>query len=183
MIEKNDKSDLLDKSQTVGYRSVHYVVHLNTSRLALPEYSRFRGLVAEIQVRTILQHAWAEIEHDTRYKAVDVAPTAIARRFVALAGLLEIADREFQALQGSYERVSHEARQLVAQGRLNDVEVTPEVLRAYLDNKLGPDRRMAQCWGMSLDRQIAGWHAFGWGTAERRSRRRSSSSLPSAAGR
>jgi hypothetical protein len=60
-------------------------------------------LVAEIQVRTILQHAWAEIEHDTRYKAVDVAPTAIARRFVALAGLLEIADREFQALQDSYK--------------------------------------------------------------------------------
>jgi ppGpp synthetase/RelA/SpoT-type nucleotidyltranferase len=129
-IEKNDKSDLLDKSQTVGYRSVHDVVHLNTSGLALPEYPRFRELVAEIQVRTILQHAWAETEHDTRYKAVDVAPTAIARRFVALAGLLEIADREFQALQDSYERITHEARQLVAQGRLNDARL----LRKFLEH-------------------------------------------------
>ena len=42
-----------------GYRSLHYICYLKDD----PEF-RF-----EIQIRTILQHAWAEIEHDLGYKA------------------------------------------------------------------------------------------------------------------
>jgi len=55
-------------------------------------------------VRTVLQHAWAEMEHDIQYKSPNAIPTLIKRRFIALAGLLEIADREFQTLQDENER-------------------------------------------------------------------------------
>ena len=110
--------------------------------MALPEYARYDGLKAEIQVRTILQHAWAEIEHDIQYKSVEVIPTPIRRRFMALAGLLEIADREFQTIQNEDEQIRQEARRSVQAGRLEEVEITPDALRTYLDKKLGPDGRM-----------------------------------------
>jgi putative GTP pyrophosphokinase len=70
-----------------GYRSLHYVC-------ALPEgpdpYFRF-----EIQLRTVLQHAWAEVEHDLGYQAANAVPERIKRRFSRIASLLEIADQEF----------------------------------------------------------------------------------------
>ena len=56
---------------------------------------------ASIQVRTVLQHAWAEFEHDIRYKGSipeEDAPD-LDRRFTLAAGLLELADREFSAIR------------------------------------------------------------------------------------
>jgi putative GTP pyrophosphokinase len=56
---------------------------------------------ASVQVRTVLQHAWAEFEHDIRYKGTvpeEHAPD-LDRRFTLAAGLLELADREFSAIR------------------------------------------------------------------------------------
>jgi len=142
VIEISDKSEILFKQEKFGYASVHYLVRLTQNRTSLLEYARFKNLVAEIQVRTILQHAWAEIEHDIQYKSADIIPAIIHRRFMALAGMLEIADREFQAVQDEDERLRREARELVREGRLDEVKITPDALKAYLDSKLGPDGRM-----------------------------------------
>ena len=113
VVEKTDKSDLLEKEERLGYHSVHYIVSLGDQRLTLPEYSRFRGLRAEIEVRTILQHAWAEIEHDVQYKGQQALPAQIRRRFMTLAGLLEIADREFQEIQQEDARLRSNAKKAV----------------------------------------------------------------------
>lgn len=78
-----------------GYSSLHYVVQLRPARTQLLEYSRFDGLKCEIQVRSILQHAWAEIEHDLGYKSAAGVPAEIRRRFARVASLLELADDEF----------------------------------------------------------------------------------------
>lgn len=127
----------------LGYQSIHYLVKLKQNRYELPEYARFFGMTAELQVRTILQHAWAEIEHEIQYKAaVDVLPKEISRRFEALAGMLEIGDREFQALEDAHRELQRSARERVASGNLTDVEITPDSLRAFLDKKFGEDRRM-----------------------------------------
>ena len=143
VVEKTDKSELLRREERLGYHSVHYIVELRLNRFQLPEYERFRGLRAEIQVRTILQHAWAEIEHDVQYKAPSTLPAEIRRRFMTLAGSLEIADREFQAIQDEDDRLRTEARKSVAAGQLDEVEITPDALKTYLDQKLTPDGRMA----------------------------------------
>lgn len=83
-----------------GYRSLHYVCAPNGEELlGLPAKFRF-----EIQVRTILQHAWAEIEHDLGYKASDTTPEAIRRRFTRIAGLLELVDEEFVSIRRELER-------------------------------------------------------------------------------
>lgn len=144
VLEKIDKADLLLRQERLGYQSVHYVVELKPNRSVLAEYARYSGLRAEIQLRTVLQHAWAEIEHDIQYKAVETIPLAIRRRFMALAGLLEIADREFQAVQLEDERLRATARASVAQGHLESVEITGDALKAYLDRRLGPDGRIAK---------------------------------------
>lgn len=84
-----------------GYRSLHYVCRLADLPGAPP------GLAAnargEVQVRTVLEHAWAEIEHDLGYKARDVVPAPVRRRLSRLAGLLELADQEFLAIRTSLE--------------------------------------------------------------------------------
>ncbi len=56
---------------------------------------------ASVQVRTVLQHAWAEFEHDIRYKGSVPAEHApdLDRRFTLAAGLLELADREFSEIR------------------------------------------------------------------------------------
>ena len=144
ILEKIDKADLLVKEERLGYQSIHYIVKLRASRIALPEYQRYANIVAEIQVRTILQHAWAEIEHDIQYKSVETIPTEVRRRFMTLAGLLEIADREFQAIQDEDTRIRLEARRSVSEGQLERVEITPDALKSYLDKKLGPDGRMRE---------------------------------------
>ena len=98
-----DKRRILDSSQ-FGYSSLHYVVTL-PNKTSIP--ARLQGIPFEIQIRTILQHAWAEIEHDLGYKSEESVPSHIRRRFSRLAGLLEIADEEFVAIKKylkSYEQ-------------------------------------------------------------------------------
>jgi ppGpp synthetase/RelA/SpoT-type nucleotidyltranferase len=142
--EKSDKAELLLREERLGYQSIHYLVELKPNRTTLPEYARYRGLIAEVQLRTVLQHAWAEIEHDIQYKSVETIPAAVRRRFMALAGMLEIADREFQAVQAEDEQLRQQARTSVAEGRLEQVEITGDALKAYLDQTLGADWRIAK---------------------------------------
>jgi ppGpp synthetase/RelA/SpoT-type nucleotidyltranferase len=143
IVERIDKAASLWKEGRLGYQSVHYLVRLGTNRVALGEYQTFKGLLAEIQVRTVLQHAWAEIEHDIQYKSLETIPDQIRRRFVSLAGLIEIADREFQAIQDEDEQIRVTARQSVEKGQLQEVQITGDALHAYLDKLLGSDGRMS----------------------------------------
>jgi hypothetical protein len=67
-------------------------------------------MLIEIQIRSILQHAWAEIEHDLGYKSKEAAPSVIRRRLSRLAGLLELADDEFSRIRDDVERYRQEVR-------------------------------------------------------------------------
>jgi putative GTP pyrophosphokinase len=106
-----------------GYRSLHYVVELDAR---LPAPAR-----AEIQVRSVLEHAWAEIEHDLGYKAPGAVPLPVRQRLSRLAGLLEIADREFVSIRD--ELIAYEAA-LPAQiaDRTRDVVLDELALRALI---------------------------------------------------
>jgi len=143
VLEYTDKGESLVEEERFGYQSVHYLVSLNRVRTSLPEYQRFAHAIVEVQVRTILQHAWAEIEHDIQYKSSATIPRDIKRRFMSLAGLLEIADREFQAIQDADRDLTQRAQTLISAGDLSSVEITPASLKAYLDKTLGSDGRMS----------------------------------------
>ena len=144
VIERSDKSERLIAQDKFGYQSVHYLVRLKVARSSLAEYERYSNSTVEIQVRTILQHAWAEIEHDIQYKSSSTIPAEIRRRFMALAGVLELADREFQAIQNADSQLSERAAAAVKRGELAGVEITPQALKLFLDGRLGADGRMKE---------------------------------------
>ena len=102
----------LPENEGLRYRAIHYTVRLKEDRARLPEYARFAGLRCEIQVQTILNHAWSETTHDIIYK--DNVRTGFGQR--ALEGITRrferIMDRylipagyEIQKAQQDYERV------------------------------------------------------------------------------
>ena len=79
--ERFDKGQELMEEERFGYQSIHYLVRVKAERAHLTEYDRFAKTVTEEQVRTILQDAWAEIEHDIQYKSSIAIPLEIRRRF------------------------------------------------------------------------------------------------------
>jgi ppGpp synthetase/RelA/SpoT-type nucleotidyltranferase len=85
--------------RSFGYRSVHLIARLKGFRAASADYAALRGLWFEIQVRSILEHAWAEIEHEIVYKSGTNYPDEMLRRFAAIAGTLELIEREFLGLR------------------------------------------------------------------------------------
>lgn len=100
-----DQDNSVDKrkidSDKFGYRSLHYVANLKKDRTNLPEYSSYKEQKFEFQIRTILQHSWAEIEHDLGYKGEFEIPSTAKRTFYRVAALLEQADIEFVKLKST----------------------------------------------------------------------------------
>lgn len=84
-----------------GYTSLHVIVKFTDSRCELVEYQKYRNILFEIQIRTVLQHAWAEVEHGLGYKSYFEPPMEIKRKLNRLAGTLEILDEEFESIRYS----------------------------------------------------------------------------------
>lgn len=93
-----DWDNSIDVSQRLkptefGYRSVHYIVRFRRGVFEVPsKLYRMPNRRAEIQVRTILEHAWADICHDLVYKSPFRVPAQWVREVAGLAALLEGAD-------------------------------------------------------------------------------------------
>ncbi len=90
------------RASEFGYRSVHFVVRFDAEgfrqaphRLLRPKAGTKGEMRAEIQVRTILQHAWAAIGHDRLYKSGFAVPDVHQREAGRVAAVLESADDAF----------------------------------------------------------------------------------------
>lgn len=119
----------------VGYMSVHYIAKFKENRCILIEYSRYKDLDFEIQVRTLLQHAWAEIEHDRNYKFSGVLPSQIKRKFSLVAGMLEIADIQFDEISNEIDSYAEEVSKNTKEGHLNGILIDSTSINEYLQNK------------------------------------------------
>jgi ppGpp synthetase/RelA/SpoT-type nucleotidyltranferase len=82
-----------------GYTSVHLIARTRGAWSTSPKYFQLRNKWFEIQVRSVLEHAWAEIEHEVVYKSGIQYPPLIKRRFARIAGAIEILEDEFIALR------------------------------------------------------------------------------------
>jgi putative GTP pyrophosphokinase len=136
------QQDPTQRPDTFGYRSDHYVVRLTTQRQGLPEWAPYASLAAEIQVRTVMQHAWAAVDHKIRYKAPDL-PVELQRRLYRLSALLELADEQFAGLQQVRNAVVHSYEASVKRGDLA-VSLDALSLRAYLDQTTAAERWAAR---------------------------------------
>lgn len=158
-----DKSEELG-SDKFGYRSVHFICELGEDRHNLPELTRYKNLLFEIQVRTVLQHAWAEIEHDRSYKFSGVLPRDQHRRLNLIAGLLELADREFNSIANDLDSYAKEVSRETDRGNL-DFEINTTSLYNYLPKKLqGYPALFSKELSRSIAATIAELHSFGIST-------------------
>jgi len=135
-----------------GYASRHFLVRLDPVRAELPEYDVLRGLTVEIQVRTAVQHAWAEVEHDIRYKlAIPSERRAeFDRRFLLAAALIELADNEFTAIDTMYRALA--AEQSGESGTLTAETLTNYPTRRYPDAPLA--RTTHYSWMLGILRSL-----------------------------
>ncbi len=121
-----------------GYRGIHLVVQFkphapsqgllgeSISNDVLPQPDR--PMKAEIQVRTIAQHVWADIGHDRLYKSAFQVPDVWRREAARVAALLESADDTFgqlvervDAYRNNYDAYRHREQMLEELERLTAV--------------------------------------------------------------
>jgi ppGpp synthetase/RelA/SpoT-type nucleotidyltranferase len=97
----------------IGYESHHLTICVSSDNdfyRALSEFDRItlKGLYCEVQFRTLLKHAWAEAEHDLRYKIENLSgepfPREESTRLLNTAGSISLADEELANVKGSVSR-------------------------------------------------------------------------------
>ena len=119
-----------------GYLSIHKVARLKSNRKTMSEWSRFAELHVEIQIRTVLQHAWASISHKLQYKRESEIPSVLRRRLMRLGGLFELADDEFLSLRSQDREVRESIEKKVAAKEKEVLLDLVSVESWAVDNKL-----------------------------------------------
>lgn len=90
-----------------GYESTHILIEIPDEikkQYKLPEH-----LVCEIQIRTILQDAWAEVEHELVYKS-EFSPfdLPLKRKLASMNASLSLADIIFQEIRDYQNKLNRE---------------------------------------------------------------------------
>lgn len=125
IIEKIDKSN--DKKiNNFGYGAIHFVVRLGKNSSGA-RYDDLKNLVCEIQIRTVLQDAWAIIDHHLIYKNEMNVPSVLRKKLHLLSETFESADEEFQQIRRERQEYLSE---------IEESELSPE---QFLENELNLD--------------------------------------------
>lgn len=169
-----------------GYNPIHLVMTAKAPRLSLAEWQPFAGLKVEVQIRTILQHAWATIWHAYDYRVEADVPRELRRRLFRVNTLIESADDELDRFADDNEQViKHYSASLMAGNE--QIELNVDSLRAFIETSpevqhwneylsrhaqtkagvadLSRNIRLARFCGLSTVDQIARLlkDAHGWG--------------------
>ena len=124
-----DLENTIDKRKSedptkFGYVSLHYVVGLREENTSPTLYGR-------LQIRTVMQHAWAEIEHDLGYKSKEDIPDQYRRQFSRLAGLIELADDNFLQLKNNINNYEQEIREKLPTSK-KELPIDSSTLMTYV---------------------------------------------------
>ncbi|MFD8064011.1 GTP pyrophosphokinase family protein [Streptomyces cyaneofuscatus] len=139
ILNKEDKINGGDVS-AFGYMSHHYICKLS-DRYSGERYDAIKGLKFEIQVRTILMDAWANMSHYLSYKNEESVPKDLVKDFHALSALLYVGDRQFEALHKASSRSAAVAEEKVLRSaEIREREVNADTIHALLE-KVFPGRR------------------------------------------
>lgn len=93
------------EADVFGYLSVHYEISLKDHWMGAPTTAKFRGVHAEIQVRTFSQHVWAAASHLLQYKNEETVPLVMRRDIYRLAAVLEMVDNELENIRSSRDSI------------------------------------------------------------------------------
>ena len=115
VIEKTDKTQKLIEAEKFGYKGIHLNVKFKEDRLKLNEYKNVSNFAVEIQIRTIIQHAWSYLDHKIIYKKEESSD--LTRAVERLAALFEIADSEFIRL-----REATKNQEKISEDKINSIK-------------------------------------------------------------
>ncbi|MCX6236825.1 MAG: RelA/SpoT domain-containing protein, partial [Bacteroidia bacterium] len=107
-----DEANSLDlksrlKVSEFGYRSIHYIITPKKDNiLGVLIAEKFKTMKAEVQVRTLAEHVWADISHDRIYKTCLNIPEEWKREAARLSAILENADIIFAKMAFDIDSVS-----------------------------------------------------------------------------
>lgn len=114
---------------TFGYLSLHYICSLRRDK-GYPE--ELCDMVFEVQIRTMLQHTWAQIEHDLGYKSELAVPYEVRRDFARVASLLEIADEYFLDIKDRLRSYEEEVRDNIRNDKADDLLLNRVSLEEFI---------------------------------------------------
>jgi ppGpp synthetase/RelA/SpoT-type nucleotidyltranferase len=115
VLSEDDKIEGVEIS-SFGYLSLHFNAEMRKEYKG-PRYDAVAGMPFEIQVRTILMEAWANVSHYLDYKSDVDVPTALRRDFYALSGLFYVADSHFELFFKSSKDSSKQMSALASESK------------------------------------------------------------------
>lgn len=95
VVERKNKGDAYGVSE-FGYQSLHLIVRLKEQWRSFPTFYGCEKFNAEIQIRTLSQHAWAVASRSLDYKQESAVPQELRRPLFGLAAILESVDKELE---------------------------------------------------------------------------------------
>ena len=103
--DRHPLDERLDAPSSFDYQSVHYIVRNTEDRMVdgvlVPTES-----ACEVQIRTVLQHAYAELGHDRIYKEEGEIPKSVHRLLARCMALMETTDEMFCSAVEELDRVN-----------------------------------------------------------------------------
>lgn len=94
-------SSKLEDPDRFGYPAISYVVSLDSTRSGLREWEKYRGLKLTVQVRTVIQEAWAVVSPQFAVPMDTASRNRIRRKLSRISALLEEADEAFLEIRGA----------------------------------------------------------------------------------
>ncbi|MBG6099806.1 GTP pyrophosphokinase [Micromonospora vinacea] len=122
------------KPDAFGYASQHMIVRLKGNRSTLAEWITMADLNCEIQVRTIMQHAWASISHALDYKTDQEIPDEVRRKLHQVAALIEVSDSLFDSFRADVEALREHYATVSSVEEWKLLPVNHDALEATLGN-------------------------------------------------
>jgi ppGpp synthetase/RelA/SpoT-type nucleotidyltranferase len=124
-----EQSHGAESAETFGYASMHLIAQLDSRRQGLAEYLSYKDLVVEIQIRTVLQHAWAAISHKLDYKSQAEVPDRSRRKLFRVAALLETGDDLFESYRRDAEALKIDYIRLAKRDGWQGLELNLDTLQ------------------------------------------------------
>jgi ppGpp synthetase/RelA/SpoT-type nucleotidyltranferase len=91
VIARDPREEINIEPATFGYQSHHYEVRPRRP-IVVDDVELTTDFCCEVQVRTLLQHAYAELTHDTFYKPTQAVPSQALRYAARSMALMETTD-------------------------------------------------------------------------------------------